>query len=220
MKILFQGDSITDAYRQPKEHNPAFRLGNGYAFLVAARLAASFPEAGLEFINRGVSGNRVTSIQARWQEDAVALRPDWLSLLAGVNETIAVMKGRECLDLDLFRRTYCGLLDELRVANPAIRLVLMEPFVLEVGIVTPAWREHLTPRQQIVSEVAQEHGAIFVPLQDRFDRAAARTSPADWIWDGVHPSHAGFQLIADAWLEAVMPSLEEALKIDVLLSRP
>lgn len=202
MKILFQGDSITDAYRRPDEHNPAFQLGNGYAFLIAARLARANPALALEFINRGISGNRLADLRVRWESDAIDLRPDVLSLLIGVNETIIAMRGRECLSVPEFRSLYRSLLDDLRKSNPAVRFILLEPFVLETGIVTKAWRQHLEPRQEVVSELAEEFQAIFVPLQAPFDQAAQAAPHAFWIWDGIHPSHAGFQLMADAWLAA------------------
>jgi lysophospholipase L1-like esterase len=88
MKILFQGDSITDAFRKPEEINPAFQLGNGYAFLVAARLGARHPERHFEFINRGVSGHTVQDVEKRWQADCLDYHPDLLSLLIGVNNII------------------------------------------------------------------------------------------------------------------------------------
>jgi lysophospholipase L1-like esterase len=88
MKILFQGDSITDAFRKPEEINPAYQLGNGYAFLVAADLGAQYPDRRFEFINRGVSGQAVQHLAERWQTDALDVQPDLLSLLVGVNNII------------------------------------------------------------------------------------------------------------------------------------
>ena len=75
MRILFQGDSITDAFRKPEEINPAFQLGNGFAFLVAAKLARQYPGR-FEFLNRGVSGDTVPRLTSRWQHDALDLKPD------------------------------------------------------------------------------------------------------------------------------------------------
>jgi lysophospholipase L1-like esterase len=210
-KILFQGDSITDAYRRPEEQNPAFQLGNGYAFLIASKLAQAWPGRGYEFTNRGVSGNRVSQLRERWQADALEIPSDMLSLLAGVNETIVAMTGRECLDVEEFYLVYRSLLADFRAVNPAIHFVLLEPFCLEAGIVTPDWRVHLQPRQEVVKVIAEEFGAIFVPLQEAFNRAAQFTPPAYWIWDGIHPSHAGFQLIADAWLRATNDLLDARL---------
>lgn len=209
MKILFQGDSITDAFRKPEEVNPAFQLGNGYAFLVAARLGRDHPNNGFSFFNRGVSGDDVTRLLNRWQEDAVAIAPDLLSLLNGINDTLRTFSGREseCLSDQQFGDTYRKLLFSLREVKLNTRFILLEPYLLEVGKVTPAWREHLAPRQRIVREIAEEFGASFVPLQKLFDEAA-RSAPAEhWAWDGIHATHAGFQLIADAWLEAARPLL-------------
>lgn len=67
------------------------------------------------------------------------------------------------------------------------------------------WREHLALRQRIVHEIATEFGAIFIPLQALFDEAARLAPPEFWTFDGIHATHAGFQLIADAWLDAARP---------------
>lgn len=209
MKILFQGDSITNAFRKPEEINPAFQQGNGYVFLIAARLGRDFPTSGLSFINRGVSGDCVEMLLGRWQEDAVALAPDMLSLLNGINDTLRTFGGREndCLSDEEFSATYRKLLVSLQEANPQIRFILLEPYLLEAGRVTKEWREHLAPRQRIVREIAGEFGATFIPLQEHFDEAV-RSAPAEyWAFDGIHATHAGFQLIADVWLKAASPLL-------------
>jgi lysophospholipase L1-like esterase len=209
MRILFQGDSITNAFRKPEEINPAFQQGNGYVFLIAARLGLDAPASGHSFVNRGVSGDCVTRLLARWQEDAVALAPDVLSLLSGINDTLRVFSGQEneCLSDEGFSATYRKLLLPLRETNPRIHFILLEPYLLEAGRVTKEWREHLAPRQGIVREIAGEFGATFIPLQKHFDEAV-RSAPAEyWAFDGIHATHAGFQLIADAWVEAASPLL-------------
>jgi len=209
MKILFQGDSITDAFRRPEEENTAFQLGNGYVFLLAARLAYDFPARDFRFINRGVSGNDVRQLLARWEEDALALRPDMLSLLNGINDTLKVMTQSPKAPLDdaTFYATYRELLNRLREANPAIRFVILEPYLLEAGPVTREWLDHLRPRQAGVHEIAREYDALFIPLQSLFDAALRKAPAAYWAYDGVHATHAGFQLIADAWLRTVGPTL-------------
>jgi len=201
MRILFQGDSITDAFRKPEEINPAFQMGNGYAFLVAAKLGRSFPGR-FEFFNRGVSGDTVPRLAARWQQDALDLKPDVLSLLVGVNDTATSMRGKAGEADSRFADDYRNLLATMREANPAIGLILVEPFVTDVEGCTDGWRPNLLTRQLAIAEIAREFGAVFVPVQAALDAALASAPPAYWAYDGVHLTHAGFQILADAWLDA------------------
>jgi lysophospholipase L1-like esterase len=203
LRILFQGDSITDAFRKPKELNRAFQLGNGYVFLIGANLSLRFAANPIELINRGNSGERVQELLLRWQEDAVDLKPDVLSLLAGVNFAISRrLIGRE-ETIETFVQCYRRLLDPLREQNPDMRFILMEPFVLEAGEVTRAWREDLAEPRAVIAELSEEYGAIHLPLQQIFDEATQLAPPSYWAHDGIHATEAGFQLIANSWLEAV-----------------
>jgi lysophospholipase L1-like esterase len=200
MKILFQGDSITDAFRKAEELNPAFQLGNGYAFLVAARLGAQFPERKFEFVNRGVSGESVHAVASRWQRDALDLRPDLLSLLIGANNIIQQQNGvkgpSDAEVLDCYR----GMLGQMRTQNPHVRFILLEPYLLEAGDVTREWQAMLRPLQDGIAAIAAELGAPFIPLQRIFDEALSLAPSGYWAYDGIHATHAGFQLIADVWL--------------------
>lgn len=200
MKILFQGDSITDAFRKPEEINTAYQLGNGYAFLVSARLAFEYPGRDWAFWNRGVSGNRVEDLAERWERDALAFPADVVSVLVGVNNTIRMMNRGIGVGDEEFIQVYDRLLGSLRARNPEVKLVLLEPFLLEVGRVTPEWRAHLRPRQVGIQRLAVKYGAIFVPLQSLFDEALLRASAEFWSFDGIHPTAAGFELISRFWL--------------------
>jgi len=201
MKILFQGDSITDAFRKPDEINPAYQLGNGYVFLIAAQLAARFPEKHWDFVNRGVSGNKILDLKKRWENDALAIRPDVLTIFVGVNDTLAAMQGHVSTTEHEFATAYRFLLQDTRQHLPETRIILMEPFLLEVGEVRETWLQDLRPRQLAIRSLAAETNAIFVPTQDLFNRATKIREPAFWSYDGIHPTHAGFQLLADAWIE-------------------
>lgn len=203
MKILFQGDSITDAFRKPEEINPAFQLGNGYAFLVAARLGAQHPQRRFEFINRGISGHTVQDLEKRWQIDSLDHQPDLLSLLIGVNNIIHRQNGSKDIPDSEVLASYRRMLEQMRTQNPRIRFLLMEPFLLEAGNVTVAWKTAIKPIQEGIAVIAREFDAPFIPLQSLFDNALALAPAAYWAYDGIHATHAGFQLIADSWLETV-----------------
>ena len=134
--LLFQGDSITDAFRKPEEIGTSYKLGAGYAMIVAARLAAERPELNLRFDNRGVSGQPLEGMAQRWPSETLDLEPDVLSVLTGVNDTNhAVAKpGPEQDELRAsFGDRYAALLDAVRERRPGLRLILLEPFVLKTG---------------------------------------------------------------------------------------
>jgi lysophospholipase L1-like esterase len=181
-------------------------MGNGYAFLVAARLARAHPGR-FEFFNRGVSGDTVPRLAARWRQDALDLKPDVLSLLVGVNDTAASMRGGAGEADSRFADDYRSLLASLQAVNPAIRFVLVEPFVTDVAGRTDGWRPNLLTRQLAIAEIAREFGAVFVPVQSVLDAALKSAPPDYWAYDGVHLTHAGFQILAEAWLEAAAPAL-------------
>lgn len=192
-RILFQGDSITDGNRG-RSLDPNHILGHGYAFIIAARHGAAFPERKLEFFNRGVSGNTVLHLQNRWTKDTLALKPDLLSVMVGVNDH---SKG---VPLEAYEAAYDKILTEARAQNPKLKLVLMEPFVRHPGKPVP---EGIVARQAIVAKLAQKHGAALVRLQKLFDDAAAKTADDYWVWDSVHPTYRGHQLMADEWERVV-----------------
>ncbi len=198
-RILFQGDSITDGNRG-RNLDPNHILGHGYAFIIAARYGAAFPELNLTFLNRGVSGNTVEDLAKRWQTDTLDLNPDIVSILVGVNDS-----GRN-VPFDRFEETYDQLLADIRAANPKVRLVLGAPFLLAVGKAQANFetrRADIQRRQEIVAKLAAKHRAALVRYQSVFD-AACQRAPADyWIWDGVHPTYSGHQLMADEWVRTV-----------------
>ncbi len=191
-RILFQGDSITDGNRG-RSADPNHILGHGYVFIIAAKYGAAFPDLKLDFINRGVSGNTVLDLEKRWQKDTLDLKPDVLSILIGVNDSGRGVK------LDQYEQVYDKLLIQAKAANPKLKLVLCTPFVKPTGKIS----EDIRKRQEIVARLAKKHGAALVQFQPVFDEAAKR-APADyWIWDNVHPTYRGHQLMSDEWERVV-----------------
>ena len=198
-RILFQGDSITDGNRG-RSADPNHILGHGYAFLIAAKYGAAFAALNLDFLNRGVSGNTVLELQQRWAQDTLELKPDVLSILIGINDH---SRG---VPLDQYEQRYDALLAEAVAANPKLRVVLCEPFTLPDGKRPEDYatkRADVQARQDVVARLATKYRAALVRLQPVFD-AACQVAPAEhWIWDGVHPTYSGHQLMADAWERAV-----------------
>ena len=196
-RVLFQGDSITDGNRGRNE-DPNHILGHGYCFIIAAQYGARFPERRLTFLNRGVSGNKVTDLAARWQKDTLDLKPDVLSILIGINDS-----GR--VPLEDYEQVYDRLLEDAKATNPNIHFILCEPFYLpKEGHQEGDGRDQeVRKRQAIVARLAEKHHAALVKLQKVFDDASKRAPAQYWVWDAVHPTYSGHQLIADEWLNTV-----------------
>ena len=196
-RILFQGDSITDGNRG-RSADPNHILGHGYCFIIAAQYGARFPEKNLTFMNRGISGNIVSNLQARWQKDTLDLKPDVLSILIGIND------GRK-VPLEQYELVYDKLLTETKAALPNIKFVLCEPFYLPKGghVESDARDQDVKKRQVIVAKLAEKHHAALVRLQHVFDEACKHAPAEYWIWDSVHPTYSGHQLMADEWVKTV-----------------
>ncbi len=197
--VLFQGDSITDTYRGFLDTQD---LGKGYAMMVAAWFSALYPEKSVQFINRGISGNQTADLRDRWTADCLDLRPTWVSIMIGINDTWRRYDCDDPTSVQDYEMVYRDILESTR-ATLDTRLILCEPFVLPVSPDRIAWREDLDPKIDVVRKLAREFNALLVPLDGIFAQHAVLREPAFWAPDGVHPSAAGHALIAQSWLRSV-----------------
>ena len=204
--ILFQGDSITDGNRG-RTNDLNHVMGHGYAFSIASRVGADHPQQHYAFFNRGISGNKVNDLAKRWQTDTLELKPDLLSILVGVNDAASVVFQREpIISVERYEEIYRELLDQTIKQYPEIVIVMCEPFVLKVGKIKDNWDSFfgdIQKRQAVVRKLASEYGAILIRFQKVFDDACEKAEPEYWMWDGVHPTVAGHELMARAWLKQV-----------------
>jgi len=199
--ILFQGDSITDCGRS-RDNVPAnVGLGSGYALMTAAALLADRPADKLQFLNRGISGNRIVDLYARIKSDVINLKPTVLSVLIGVNDTWHEFGSKNGVSVPKYERLYTDFLIEVEAALPGIKLVLCEPFVLPCGVVTKDWIAEMDERRAVVKKLSQKFNTAFVPFQAVFDAALKLAPPEYWAGDGVHPTAAGHMLMSREWLK-------------------
>lgn len=201
--LLFQGDSITDCGRITSggAGYPKDLWGPGYAGMIATQLMGDQPGK-WQIINRGISGNRIVDLYARWRIDALNFRPDIVSLLIGVNDTGHEICNNNGVDVPRYDMFYRMLLDWTLEQNPATKFVIMEPFVFPMGNVNEAWIEDVKKRQDVVRKIAKEYRQIFIPLQTVFNDALKDAPQEYWMADGIHPTPAGHRLIQKEWLKA------------------
>lgn len=204
--ILFQGDSITDCGRNCENDN---NIGIGYPLLVSAQLGFEQPEQ-YQFINRGISGNRIVDVYARIKKDIINLKPDCMSILIGINDVWHEVAYQNGVSTEKFEKIYDMLIQEIKEVLPDINLIIMAPFVLNGSATcdTPEiqnrWNIFDTGAKanaEVARRIAEKYGATFVELQSKFDELEA-AHPGLWTMDGVHPTSAGHELIKREWLKA------------------
>lgn len=222
LRFVFQGDSITDANRGRTE-DPNHIMGHSYAFSVASRLAADFPERNFVFFNRGVGGDSHVEMEKRWQTDTLDLKPDVLSVLMGTNDVRGACGAVTSWDpvprfepeqqIDVYESSMRRMLAAAKQQNPELILVLGIPFrfpskqlsesdQLKVG---KAIRE----REEVVRKLAKEFDAVIAEFRTALEKAIARNNDSFyWSWDGVHVTIAGHEVMAREWMRAASERLD------------
>jgi lysophospholipase L1-like esterase len=203
-RLLFIGDSVTDCGRlRPVGAGSRAALGDGYVAAVDASLAPLHPARPVRVANMGVSGDTVRDIASRWDGDVLALRPEWLAMMVGINDVWRQFDGADSAAAVMpgeFRRTYEGLI--LRAPPRLAGLVLMTPFYVQ-HLLSDPMRRRTDEYGAIVRELASRHGALLVDTQAAVDRALAREDFRSIAADRVHPTQAGHGIIARAFLRAI-----------------
>lgn len=205
--VLFQGDSITDCGRTTVGGTGLDNkgMGAGYPAMVRARLMCDHPDIEWTFLNRGISGNRMVDLYARWRVDCINLQPDVLSILIGANDSLHEVINKNGVDLARSERIYREMLDWVKRELPKLRLVILEPFTLfqESNENNDFMTADVAKRGKFTKKLAAEFDAVFIPSQSILNKACKRAPKEYWSADGIHLTPAGHQLVADAWLAGV-----------------
>ena len=200
MKILFQGDSITDAGRDKRNYHD---LGPGYPKYVAEYIRSAYPDVDLEFINFGISGNRTCQLFDRLYTDAIAFKPDIISILIGINDIWHRYNPERIATTDAqIELNYREILKRLRAETDA-KIIILSPYVLDAAA-TQHMKKDLETVLPIIKRLADEYADVYVPLQELFDEAI-KTQPAPLYYsaDGVHPNENGARFIAEQYFKAI-----------------
>lgn len=205
MRILFQGDSITDAER---DRSDPHHLGDGYPKYTAGLLRERFPGRDLEFLNLGISGNRTCDLVARWQADCIDLQPDIVSIMIGVNDTWRAFDQNDPTTAEQFEENYRRLLLDIRQKTHA-RILLLEPYLLRNEPGKDLWRADLDPKIDATRRLALEFADGYVPTDGLMAAVSVEKGPGHWSGDGVHPNEQGARLIASHCAKALAALIEK-----------
>ncbi len=209
-RLLFIGDSITDAGREPMGEPAPWGtpgLGRGYVSLVESWLLATRPQDRVRVFNRGTSGHTVRDLAARWQADVLDLKPDTVSVMIGVNDVWRQFDTPLRAETHVLPDEYARTLEDLATRTLATlaapsRLVLATPFFIEGNQADPM-RVRMDEYGAIVRRLAAKHGATLVDTQAAFDAVLAHAHPMTLAWDRIHPQPVGHMVLARAFLSAL-----------------
>lgn len=197
MRILFQGDSITDCGRDRSDYR---NLGNGYPKYTAELLKKAYPDTDFDFINLGISGNQTKDLVDRLQSDFVDIQPDLVSIHIGINDTWHRAENRCWLGNDVFEAQYREVLTTIKEKTNA-KILIIEQFLLPVED-KAFFRTDLNGKIDITRKLAREFADYYIPLDGLMAQACIGCGAYHWSDDGVHPNENGAKLIADLYADA------------------
>ncbi len=204
-KLVMIGDSITDCGRvQPVAEGLFDPLGRGYVNLVAAMMGAVYPDRRIRIVNVGSSGNTVRNLKERWQKDVLGLKPDWVSVMIGINDVWRQF------DLPLMTETHVPL-DEYeetldKLVGTTLRSVkgmaLLTPYYIEPNQLDDM-QAGMDQYGAAIKKIAKKRKTLLVDTQAAFDAVLAHCHPNALAWDRVHPNQTGHAVIARAFLKTL-----------------
>ena len=203
IKIVFQGDSITDAGRDRRNYHD---LGPGYPKYAAELIEKDHPDAEFEFLNFGISGNRTDELFDRLYADGIAFNPDVISFLIGINDLWhRYGPARVATTDEQLALNYREILKRIKRETNA-KIVILAPYTLDSEVVTciKDLRKDLKTALPIIRELAAEYADAYVPLDELFEEAI-KTQPYPMYYsaDGVHPNENGAKFIGECYARAV-----------------
>lgn len=204
-KLLFIGDSVTDCERAKPDGEGLFQaLGNGYVSFIDGLLRAAYPELGIRVVNKGINGNTIRDLKARWKEDVINQKPDWLTVMIGINDVWRQFDTPFIKENHVYLKEYENTLQALvEETKPLVQsIVLMTPYYLEKNE-SDQMRETMDRYGKVVRKIAENNNCLFIDTQAVFNQVLKELYPATLAWDRVHPDTAGHILLARAFLDEI-----------------
>ena len=208
IKLLFQGDSITDAGRDKRNYRD---MGKGYPKYAAELIAQNHPEVEFDFINFGIGGNRTCQLFDRLYKDGIEFQPDVISILIGINDIWHRYGGEKIATTDAQIETnYRAILERIKRETNA-KIIILAPYVLDYDNETrQAMREDLKTVLPIIRSLADEFADAYIPLDEIFAEALkTQPEPLYYSGDGVHPNENGSRFIGEQYAKYIAPIIEE-----------
>lgn len=220
--ILFQGDSLTDAGRVRNTREANLSMGDGFVSMIAGSLTYQYPF--IDVLNRGVAGDRIADTYSRWQEDALNIKYDLISILHGINDVGFGIRLGKGSDAGRYEFIYDRMLYEIKETNPSAQIVLCQPFILrkdltdtgyspefhnDIYVDWEKWSSEMKRRGEIVRKLSEKYHTMYVPMWDDLNKAQERMPAERLTMDCIHLTATGNYVLAQSWLKATAGYFEK-----------
>jgi lysophospholipase L1-like esterase len=201
-KIVFMGDSITDGGRLETPGG----LGWGYVSLFTQLATARHPERRITFVNRGISGQNIVDLKQRWDDDVLRKKPDWLTLMIGINDIHQFLgEPTRAVSPEMYRDTYEFVIQRT-MDRLDIPVVLLQPFYISrkqpAGTFEARVLKVLPQYIKVVEDMAKKYKTRLVLLHEVFQKHLRYREPKFFCDEPVHPNLSGHMVIAEELLRA------------------
>lgn len=198
--FIMIGDSVTDCGRKHPEGEDITTgngWGDGYVNLVRGYLGAFYPEYNIRIINKGTSGEQAKDLVKRWEEDVLAYKPEWVSILIGINDVWRLFDAPHIKEKHVKVEQYEKKLRSMIEATlPVTRnIILMTPYFIEPNK-EDQMRKEMDTFGEVCKKLAKEYGILSIDLQTNFDELLKNAHPMHLGWDRIHPNIIGHTRIA------------------------
>ena len=181
-RVVFMGDSITDGW---------------------GRSSPFFP--GKPYVNRGISGQTTPQMLLRFRQDVVALEPAAVVILAGTND-IAGNTGPSTAEMT--EDNFMSMVEIAKANHIAVVLASILPAS------DYPWKPGLAPGPKIAAlntwmkAYAAKNHVVYLDYYSAMVNESLGLSP-DLATDGVHPTPAGYAIMAPLAEKAIAEALKK-----------
>ena len=205
--FIMIGDSVTDCGRQQPEGEggtTSTAWGDGYVNIVRGYIGAFYPEYNIRVINKGTSGHQSKDLVARWEEDVLAYKPEWVSIMIGINDVwrlfdAPLIKAKHG-HVEHYERNLRYMIESTLPITKNI--ILMTPYFIETNK-ADAMRQEMDKYGEVCRRLADEYSLMFIDIQANFDAFLEVGHPMHFGWDRIHPNMVGHTRIAHEVLDII-----------------
>ena len=198
IRVLFQGDSITDAGRNRlARHSLA-----GYPRKTAEILEKEQPGK-YAFFNRGISGNRTKNLLMRYRRHFVKMRPDVVTVMIGINDVWRKYDRNDPTTPEQYEANLVKLFTGIKQDTGA-KIIVLSPYL--TSGTDGKWnvmRGDVDIFIEVCKKVAEKYADKYIYTDGPMNEANEKYPHEQISQDGVHPAEKGQEILATLLSEAI-----------------